>query len=141
MNETQITLLRKVLDHIEAHPEEHDQGWWATRRYTETGQSCGTAYCLAGWTAVLDGWTPIFDEFENSEGVFEEEVTSYFRRTTTFGVAEDSAGRIARKALGLTQGQGDDLFAGNNTREDLWHVAARLTDGAITVPLHYGDPT
>ena len=48
-------LAYRVLDHIDAHPEQWDQGAW----WTQT--KCGTAGCFAGWTAALSdvqlgGW-------------------------------------------------------------------------------------
>ena len=41
-----------VADHIEAHPEAHDQCTWGTG---EPG--CGTAQCVAGWMCSLGGGT------------------------------------------------------------------------------------
>lgn len=40
-----IPLLRKTMEHIEAHPEEHDQMTWV----------CGTTMCFAGHAAVISG--------------------------------------------------------------------------------------
>lgn len=42
-------LLRRVIAQIEAHPELWDQTWWREEK------PCGTAYCFAGWTAILSG--------------------------------------------------------------------------------------
>ena len=40
-----------VLDHIDAHPEQWDQGHWV-------GQAdCGTVGCFAGWAVMLSGYT------------------------------------------------------------------------------------
>lgn len=53
--EPNAALAYTVLDHIDAHPEQWDQGaWW---KHNE----CGTAGCFAGWTvalskAQLGGW-------------------------------------------------------------------------------------
>jgi len=44
-----VPLLRQTMAQIEAHPEQWDQGSW-TKELT-----CGTAYCFAGWAAVLSG--------------------------------------------------------------------------------------
>jgi hypothetical protein len=44
-----VPLLRKIREHIEAHPEEWDQGDW------RSNTACGTAYCFAGRAAHLDG--------------------------------------------------------------------------------------
>jgi hypothetical protein len=45
-------LAYKVLDHIDAHPQQWRQGWW----FTEL--DCGTAACFAGWACVLSGYKP-----------------------------------------------------------------------------------
>lgn len=42
-----LPLLRKILDHIDAHPEEHDQETWES--------ACGTTRCVAGWALHFDG--------------------------------------------------------------------------------------
>jgi|GEM_PF-3357940 hypothetical protein len=46
-------LAYRVLDHIDAHPEQHDQGTWI-----KVGTDCGTVACFAGWTCLLAGDTP-----------------------------------------------------------------------------------
>lgn len=44
-------LAYKVLDHIDAHPEQWCQGVWV-------GQAeCGTIGCFAGWAVMLSGYT------------------------------------------------------------------------------------
>lgn len=52
-----VGLVTKVMDHIEAHPEQHDQKNWAKivdeLEYQRTG--CGTAFCFAGLTIHLGG--------------------------------------------------------------------------------------
>ena len=41
-----------VLNHIELHPEAHNQQAWASQTH-----ECQTAGCIAGWTVMLvDGW-------------------------------------------------------------------------------------
>lgn len=66
-------LAYKVLDYIEAHPEQHDQDEFlhASRELDELFdrrefvpvttdvviQHCGTTACFAGWTALLSGKT------------------------------------------------------------------------------------
>ena len=41
-----VPLLTKVMDHIDAHPDEHDQDVWARR--LDAASPCGTTYCFAG---------------------------------------------------------------------------------------------
>lgn len=38
-----------VLDHIDAHPEQWEQGRWIGKA------ECGTVACFAGWTVLLSG--------------------------------------------------------------------------------------
>lgn len=47
MTTINVPLLRKVMEHIEAHPDEHDQSYWAKRT------PCGTTFCFAGWAVQL----------------------------------------------------------------------------------------
>ena len=42
-----VPLLRKVMEHIEAHPEEWDQETWVS--------TCETKACFAGWACWLSG--------------------------------------------------------------------------------------
>lgn len=49
-------LAQKVLDHVEAHPEQHDNSIWVNTGQTtvEQGSLCGTTACLAGWAVLLN---------------------------------------------------------------------------------------
>ena len=44
-------LAYRVLDHIDAHPEQWDQGHWVAEA------ECGTVGCFAGWAVMLSGYT------------------------------------------------------------------------------------
>lgn len=57
-------LAYRVLDHINAHPEQHDQGTWIT-----VGTDCGTVACFAGWTCLLAGDMPATPLFHHSNEV------------------------------------------------------------------------
>lgn len=46
---TGIELAQKVLGHVRAHPELHDQSRWVNSPY-----DCGTSACLAGWAVLLN---------------------------------------------------------------------------------------
>lgn len=50
-------LMQKVLDHIKAHPELHNQGTWTTGGETdnpsEGAWECGTSACIAGWASIF----------------------------------------------------------------------------------------
>lgn len=61
----QVRRAYETLDHIERHPEKHDQNWWlATSAVWKSGfdaaramNECGTTACTAGWTVLLAGET------------------------------------------------------------------------------------
>lgn len=104
-----LPLLRKVLDHIDAHPEEHDQVTWGFEYRWPSAQflieehlragKCGTAMCIAGWAVSL-GAPQTFD------GNWGEE--------------------DARAVLGLTPRESADLFAADNTRGAIQGCVERI---------------
>ncbi|AMS02636.1 hypothetical protein BJD55_gp130 [Gordonia phage Yvonnetastic] len=50
MTEVNVELIDKVLEAVEKHPEQHDQGSWGFKE-----EGCGTTMCVAGWAVVLSG--------------------------------------------------------------------------------------
>jgi hypothetical protein len=48
-------LAYRVLDQIDAHPEQWDQTRWWKAADMPSGVSCGTAGCFAGWAVSLSG--------------------------------------------------------------------------------------
>lgn len=110
----------QVREKIETEPEAHDQRTWATAQSDprESGD-CGTAYCVAGWAAVLDGQKLEWEE--NEDGFWE----ALF--------LEDSPVSIrlyAAQALGLTRPEGGALFAGHHSRgQVLAHLDALIEAG------------
>lgn len=113
-------LLRRVLDHITAHPDEHNQGHWAL------WSDCGTAYCVAGHAVVMSGYEPDWlSAFGGSEGI------------STAGVAgkDQTIAELAAELLGLEfDSAHDGLFFGGNDLDALWRIAAELTDGRVSRP-------
>lgn len=114
-----VPLLRKTLEHITAHPEEWDQGVWMREA---ARNECGTAGCLAGWALTLAGHELDFDK----NNIFFGEA-----HYLTDGRPIEEA---AEQELGLTEDQGEELFAETNTLVDLWELANEYTDGEIEVP-------
>ena len=51
----QAAHIRAIADQIELEPGSYDQGTYGCK---EKQSSCGTAHCIAGWSAKLDGWSP-----------------------------------------------------------------------------------
>lgn len=109
-------LAYRVLDHIDAHPEQWEQGKWI-------GQAeCGTAACFAGWAVLLSGAEPRF----------------YMKGCSTADVVFDGRARVApdlaEELLGASRwveagdGESDDidLFAQDNTREDLGRLVVQI---------------
>lgn len=45
-----LPLLRKILEHIDTHPEEWDQS-----TFNPCGSVCNTAMCVGGWACVMSG--------------------------------------------------------------------------------------
>lgn len=88
-----IPLARKVLEHIEAHPDEHDQAHFASRN------DCGTTACIAGHTLLLSGQYEL-GEFDGDEFDFIESATG------EVVVASDTATEM----LGLNECQRYRLF-------------------------------
>lgn len=50
-----LPLLRKVLDHVDAHPKDWDQAFWGGGQTAGEVAKCGTSMCLSGWAQYLSG--------------------------------------------------------------------------------------
>ena len=107
-------LLQATLAHIETLPKMvepylwSDGDHWAQDMWREEildnrGEVCGTAQCFAGWACTLAG--------SDAHG------------PTQISVA-------AQELLGLYDEQAADLFAFDNTIDDLRRIVAELTDPA-----------
>lgn len=70
-------LAYKVLDHIDAHPEQWDQKHW-----------CGTAMCFAGWTVALSGIKVDEEGFIPLPGGGEEHLSNRASRLLGFADTE-----------------------------------------------------
>jgi hypothetical protein len=133
-----VPKLRKMLEFVTDNPDLHNQRVWISSSddvedyepttlsngivvHTlpeETAWSCGTAACLAGWTALHEGWRVRYNDPEN------------VYRDGELGNVE----YVARRALGLAEWQATKLFQPLNTHWDLWRLACQFTDGAIQPP-------
>lgn len=161
--EPAIAELRKVLEHVTAHPEEWDQlryatiwledgvtlPWWRYNDLTRVerdihrarvaGASCQTAYCVAGHVAVTHGWQPLWKD--GSSFLKQDDVDRYryqVRVTTNEVVDDDGVPRpvadVAREVLGLTYAEAQCLFEANNDLSQLWDLAHAITGGEVTHP-------
>ena len=91
-----IELMQQVINQIEAHPKEWDQGTWGRK------SACGTTMCFAGWAAHLSGF----------KLVWAQRVTDPF--ADALAVEADGNRRdifdAARDLLGLNEAQAKELF-------------------------------
>lgn len=105
-----LPLLRKVLDHIDAHPEEYDQAVWVN--------ACGTAFCVAGHALRLEG---------HAIELRREEMDGVFPRDNTYLDGElVNIHDAARDALGLTNEEAYLLFDENNSRYAVQYTATDI---------------
>lgn len=122
-----VPLLRKTMEHIEAHPEEWEQGRW--RRRVQRPTFCGTAYCFAGTAAKLNGaeWrNPPPPEGADDYGCQNHMIV------TPDGVRPVDV--YARKILGLDSAQAFRLFEEFNTLDDLRRIVGELIEDAEAAP-------
>jgi hypothetical protein len=116
-----VPLLRKTLEYITEHPEEHDQEMWGLKT------RCGTTYCLAGHAVQLAGheiaWPPpCCPECDGRE-------KAAYLCADGRDIAE-----VAREELGLARDQAWCLFNSGKTLFGLWFMAREFTNGEIEIP-------
>lgn len=168
-----VTLLGEVLNFITNHPDIHNQDVWLEHASTDPDVtvepvvrspesitpedylsiSCGTAGCLAGWTAIASGYTPAWPKnpinwCQPGDLIQTENVKPLPGATPIPGVSDGVAygyggsydvRDVAVALLGITDDEADVMFTGTNTIRDLWEFAALVTDGALTVPIELAD--
>lgn len=100
-----LDLLDAVVAHIEAHPEQHNQGEWI----------CGTAACVAGRTVLMSGWKPVYFNLPALD---------------TVSVEKDGQERgvrgLAQELLGLDRDTANELFWATNTVDDIRRIRDEL---------------
>jgi hypothetical protein len=99
----QLDLAKRVSAHIHANPDQHRQGDW----YQE--DDCGTAACVAGWTAVLDG-------AELSKNFYPDGFVEASAVEGALAGGTRSIASYAREALGLTPDEAKELFFSRERR-------------------------
>lgn len=103
----------RVIDHIDAHPDQHDQEVWIRR-----GDGCGTVACLAGWACLLGGDQPDFHQDD-------PEASDVLTGQALMPVKERAA-----QLLGIPYDPdafyGHALFNAYLTREDLGALVAEI---------------
>lgn len=102
--ERNVPLLRKVMEHVEAHPEEWDQANWISH--------CGTKACFAGWALHFTGHTLTW---------VDEDSVSLDGRDPY--MTPSDVINTACKELGITQREGVRLFDSCRTMLELREIA------------------
>lgn len=105
-------LLRRTIEHVEAHPDEWDQAHWAG-----DGADCGTTCCLAGWACRLSG---LRIDWDRQDGNGQAWWLTDGRLIST----------TAQQLLGLTDTQAMELFYEGNDLDDLRRLVALLAGEA-----------
>jgi hypothetical protein len=105
-------LAYRVLDHIDAHPEQWDQGIYIRKA------ECGTAACFAGWTVLLSGAKPISG--------FQTRVAFNGKEVSVPLLAEKLLGAVPAIAYGNENFHDAGLFDPGNTREDLGRLVLEI---------------
>lgn len=103
-----LPLLRKILSHIDAHPDEWYQKFWARRAVAES--SCGTAFCIAGHAVVMAGGLPRWTGDQASNVTMPDGTSA-------------SINAAAAHLLGLKMEDADQLFHPSNLRADVQDIA------------------
>lgn len=101
-------LAYRVLDHIDAHPDSWNQGdWW-----------CGTTGCFAGWAVTLSGC-----KIDPASGQVEHGPPDLLGRSVS-----GAALKLLRTPpyTDVFDEECEDLFDGDNDREDLGRIVADL---------------
>jgi hypothetical protein len=116
-------LHRKVLEYIEAHPEEHDQNSWAVKK-----MSCGTTMCYAGTTLSLAGYQLLWEKLLN--GDFAATEAQNPRTGEIVSIEEEAA-----KLLDLTSWEANRLFFEFGNVAHLYEIVNHITDGEVEIPI------
>ena len=111
-----VELLERVMQHIDDHPEQHEQAVWVRHE-------CGTAACFAGWAALL---SDEMTEVEDRTGLFRDAGGELF-------TAREAAGQV----LGVDGFESGELFDANNTRDMLRLMVKDLVNGDDLQPADY----
>lgn len=127
-NEVNIPLLRKAVEWAEAENAKGldavgrplgewyqgdwhtNKSWWVEYSTHDTTNTCGTAYCIAGYVGQL--LEPAFQKSDYLHENTEDEI---------------HVSKFAQEALGLTNDQASSLFAGGNDIERIRELAEKFS--------------
>lgn len=109
MSAPNAELAYRILDQIDAHPEQWNQGTWVT--------DCGTSFCFAGWALELTGHTLRDVEVNGLRRMQLDDEPEVFAETVA---------RAAAVELRIRRWDAGQLFESMNTREDLGELVAEI---------------
>ena len=108
MSGVNIPLLRKAVEWADAEDAAAGgKGSWNQHVYIAESASCGTQYCIAGWTLHADGWP-------------DEDITD------CVDPAEHAALLLGIPPFDGEAAAGHHLFSDQNTIEDIRRIAEEL---------------
>jgi hypothetical protein len=119
-----------VLDHIDAHPEQWNQGRWIGKA------ECSTVGCFAGWAVILSGAEPALDGgYRGPDGYVFTPEAIFGGESWPVSVLAEKLLRAGRFVDLSPEEDERDLFHEFNTREDLGNLVAEIfgprPDGAV----------
>lgn len=142
MIEPNVPLFQKVLDHLTAHPDEHNQGVWGIAQRITNGTPCGTAYCLAGTVVAFSNqcqlvWRDWLRQAADLVAVVPG-ATGNVVLDPGDALPDGSIEvlRAANELLGITGETSEmhPIYAGHHSLETLWSIANHICGGQLTVP-------
>lgn len=115
-------LLLKVLDKIRFDRESWHQSAWIGEA------ECGTVGCLAGWTVMLSGYQP---QWEHGQSAHHSSPLRRITDTVRLSGSGNphSVSGAAKILLGLTTTERHELFAPQNTFDDLERITKDIISG------------
>jgi hypothetical protein len=101
---------------------------WNQQKWVDIN-TCGTAFCYAGWALHLTGWQAVRLKDEGTPDHLSEVMVKDGRILRWMEI-----GAAARDLLGLTNEEADALFAEENTIEDLKELVDSIVSGTFEWP-------
>ncbi len=117
-----IALLRQVIQYIDDHPEQWEQGTYAA------DLPCRTTCCIAGHAALLSGEKLHWTRSRGSELPYFTAVDIEPTITVCGFESRTSIADRAQELLGLTNQEADDLFSPAADRTIITCIAMRIED-------------
>jgi hypothetical protein len=113
-----VPLLRQTLAHIEAHPEDWNQGSWR----------CDTAACFAGHAALLAGatWAHRAEDGVDLENLADIDPEAYEAVCPPRAEGTVRVSTYAQQVLGIKLGDAARLFEATNELDDLRRIVDEL---------------